>query len=67
MELINCAKCGKLQVRRPDTLCHDCLQIYISESNVIKDFVKANPGATIMDVVRETGYSVKRINEILNR
>lgn len=65
MELINCNRCGKLQVQRPDTLCADCKQIYISEASVVKEYIKMNPGASIMHVAQHTGFSVKRIKEIL--
>lgn len=65
MELINCGRCGKLQVQRPDTLCKDCQQIYIFEASVVKDYIKNNPGASLMDVVQHTGYSLRRVKEIL--
>ncbi|MFC4303181.1 hypothetical protein [Cohnella boryungensis] len=65
MELINCGRCGKLQVQRPDTLCKECQQIYISEALIVKEYIKNNPGATVMDLVQHTGYSLKRIREIL--
>jgi len=65
MELINCNRCGKLQVQRPDTLCKDCQQAYISEALIVKAFIKSNPGATLMDVVNHTGYSLRWIKEIL--
>ncbi|RKP50019.1 hypothetical protein D7Z26_19580 [Cohnella endophytica] len=65
MELINCGRCGKLQVQRPDTLCLDCQQIYIAESQAVKEYIKQNPGSSMLDVVRNTGLSIKRINEIV--
>ena len=65
MELINCGRCGKLQVQRPDTLCKDCLQLYISESLLVKEFIKMNPGATMMDLVQYTGFSIKKIKEMI--
>ncbi|MFC5404433.1 hypothetical protein [Cohnella soli] len=65
MELVNCNRCGKLQVQRPDTLCQDCKQLYLAEAQIVKDYIKANPGANIMDVARDTGYSIKRIKEMI--
>jgi len=65
MELINCGRCGKLQVQRPDTLCKDCQQDYIAEATIVKEFIKGNPGATLMDVVNHTGYSLRWVKEIL--
>jgi len=65
MELMNCGRCGKLQVQKPDTLCMDCQQIYISEALVVKAYIKNHPGATMMDLVQHTGYPLKRIKEIL--
>jgi len=65
MELINCGRCGKLQVQKPDRLCKDCQQIYLSESHAVKDYIKNNPGVTLMDVVRHTGLPLGRIKEIL--
>jgi len=67
MELINCGRCGKLQVLRPDTLCKECQQLYIAEALLVKEFIKMNPGATVMDLVKHTGYSLKKINEIIAR
>ncbi|RED58625.1 hypothetical protein [Cohnella lupini] len=67
MELVNCGRCGKLQVQRPDTLCKECQQIYVAEAQIVKNYIKSNPGATIMDVVQFTGYPMRRINEILER
>jgi len=65
MELVNCGRCGKLQVQRPDTLCKECQQVYIAESSLVKEFIKSNPGATLMDVVKHTGYSLRWVKEIL--
>ncbi|MFC4599870.1 hypothetical protein [Cohnella hongkongensis] len=65
MELINCGRCGKLQVQKPDTLCKECQQIYIAESHLVKDYVKSHPGVTLMDVVRHTGLPLRRVKEIL--
>ncbi len=65
MELINCGKCGKLQVLKPDTLCKECQRIYIAESHLVKEYVQSNPGVTLMDVVRHTGLPLKWIKEML--
>lgn len=65
MELTNCDRCGKLQVQRPDTLCNDCQQIYLAEAQVVKEFIKNHPGITMMDVARHTGFSLRKIKEML--
>ncbi|OXS60432.1 hypothetical protein B1A99_08390 [Cohnella sp. CIP 111063] len=65
MELINCGRCGRLQVQKPDTLCKECQQVYIAESHLVKDYVKNNPGVTLMDVVKHTGLPLRWIKEML--
>ncbi|BBI31363.1 hypothetical protein [Cohnella abietis] len=65
MELNNCDRCGKLQLQKRGILCTDCQQLYFNESRVIKEYIKMNPRATMMDIVQHTGLSVKRIKEII--
>jgi hypothetical protein len=67
MNLSNCSKCGKLQLKNSETLCKDCLQLHIEDTRAIKDFLLQNPRANIMDLAKQTGFSLKKVNQLVNR
>jgi hypothetical protein len=67
MGLSNCRNCGKLQMQHEDVLCSDCLKQYIEDTHIIKDFLSHNPRANVMDLVNQTGFSLKKVKELVNR
>jgi hypothetical protein len=67
MMITNCSGCGKLQLRTSQMLCQDCLKRHIEDSHRVKEFIRDNPRATVMDLVRQTGFSLKRVNELVKR
>ncbi|MBW5446430.1 hypothetical protein GE107_10195 [Cohnella sp. CFH 77786] len=63
MNLSNCRGCGKLQLRNAEALCPDCFQQHLADSRRVKAFLVNNPGASLIDLVRHTGISLKKAKE----
>ncbi|NHN31930.1 hypothetical protein [Paenibacillus agricola] len=66
MSLSNCQGCGVLHIQQKNVLCNDCLKQYIEETHIIKDFLYNHPHANVMDLVNETGFSLKKVKELVN-
>ncbi|MCR8635533.1 MULTISPECIES: hypothetical protein [Paenibacillus] len=67
MNVSNCRGCGKLHMQAVDTMCADCLKSHIADARAVRAFIQANPGANVMDLVKQTGFSLKKVNELINR
>ncbi|MFH5186500.1 winged helix-turn-helix transcriptional regulator [Paenibacillus sp. TAB 01] len=67
MNLSNCRGCGKLHLQRAHVLCADCFKLHLEQSSRIKAFLQAHPGATVIDLARETGLSLNQVNELVGR
>jgi len=65
MNLSNCCGCGKLHLLREHVLCADCFKRHVEHRSMVRQFLSAHPGASVMDVARQTGLSVKQINELV--
>jgi predicted amidophosphoribosyltransferase len=67
MILSNCSSCGKLQLQQAEALCLDCFKQFIEDTHTVKNFLNQNPYANMMDVVHQTGFSLKKVKELVNR
>lgn len=67
MNISNCRGCGKLQVQHEHVLCTDCFKLHLAQSHQVKAFLRANPGATVIDLARETGLSLSKVNELIGK
>ncbi|OXM84439.1 hypothetical protein [Paenibacillus rigui] len=67
MNLSNCRGCGKLQLQQAHVLCADCFKLHLEQSNQIKTFLRMHPGASVIDLARETGLSLSQVNELVGR
>ncbi|TDF93821.1 hypothetical protein [Paenibacillus piri] len=67
MNVSNCSGCGKLQRQAAGSMCSGCLRRHIEDSHTVKALLQANPGANIMDIAERTGFSLKKINELVGR
>lgn len=66
MNLRNCTRCGKMF--RPlsgKRICPDCVRAELEEFQAVRDFLRKNPGANILDVSEATGVPVKKIQEYI--
>lgn len=50
MELRNCSKCGKLFMFVSKRVCPDCQKAEEEEFNRIRAYIKAHPGATMVEI-----------------
>lgn len=67
MNLSNCRGCGKLHLQREQVLCTDCFKLHMEDRSKVKAFLSANPGASVMDLARHTGFSIQKVNELVKR
>ncbi|MCS7463285.1 winged helix-turn-helix domain-containing protein [Paenibacillus doosanensis] len=67
MNMSNCSGCGKLHLQPANVLCADCFKLHVADGHKIKAYLQANPGATVMDLARETGLSLKKVSEWVKR
>ncbi|MNJ45139.1 hypothetical protein D3C77_402230 [compost metagenome] len=64
MALINCDNCGVLMIWKPTHLCGECLKFRLGDVSKVKAYVAEHPQASIMEVERMTGVSLKTIQDI---
>jgi predicted amidophosphoribosyltransferase len=67
MNLMNCSGCGKLQLASYTSLCPDCLKHHVDDSHRIRAYLQQHPLATVMELSRDTGLPLKKINELVKR
>ncbi|MDR6549754.1 hypothetical protein J2736_000937 [Paenibacillus qinlingensis] len=65
MSLCNCLKCGRVFISKWETRCTSCLQLVLVDSNKVKEFVRTNPRATLIEVYHQTGVSLQTIKELM--
>jgi hypothetical protein len=64
VSLVNCKQCGKLHLQKSSSLyCTDCLGPNNQLSRDIRNYLKAHPQATVMDVHREMGVPLEKVLE----
>lgn len=65
MSLCNCEKCGQVYLSKFEKRCKTCSQLLLNESHKVKDFVRNNPRATVIEVYHQTGVSLKTIKDLM--
>lgn len=66
MALINCLNCGRLMLEKPSYLCKDCLKQQQEELKNIKAYLAKNPCATLIELQRDTGVSLRTIRAFIS-
>ncbi len=64
MTLINCMNCGQLIVRKSFHLCSGCLLAQQEDVKKIKTYLSTHPWASMIEVQRMTGVSLKTIRAL---
>jgi hypothetical protein len=64
MSLSNCTICGQVFLSSYDKVCKACVQLHLKDTRIVKEFVKMNPKATMIEVYQETGVSLRTIKEL---
>lgn len=65
MDVRNCKRCGKVFTYRGMNVCNDCFEQDQKDFNKVKDYLEENPGASLMEVSKETEIDLKIINRFL--
>lgn len=65
MQLRNCRRCGKLFNYVGKPICNECVQQDEKDFELVKAYIYDHPKATITEVSKETGVSVKKITKFL--
>lgn len=60
----NCKVCGRV-IRGDVAVCHQCSNDRREVYDVIRDYLEKYPGASKLDVQRDTGISISIINEFI--
>ena len=66
MQLRNCRRCGKLFNYVGKPICNECVQQDEKDFELVKAYIYDHPKATITEVSKETGVSVKN-HQVLKR
>lgn len=61
MDLRNCSKCNRIFAYTGSELCSRCAKSDENDFKKVKDYLYDNPGATIIEVSKETGIDEKKI------
>lgn len=64
-DLKNCPFCGKLFVDKGSGCCPECTLKQLEEKRKIKDYLEANPGARMKDVMKATGVSLNDVSSMV--
>jgi hypothetical protein len=57
-----CIRCGKMFPKNGRLYCEDCFEKAEKERDLIIEYIKKDPDATILEIIRETGVSLKSID-----
>ncbi len=61
MELVNCARCGKVFARVGKNICPDCLAEEEETFKKVREFIEENPGLTVHEVAEKCAVAPKKI------
>jgi predicted O-methyltransferase YrrM len=63
VSLMNCGHCGKLilQDKLRMNLCYECFSSQEEQFQLLKDAMRANPSANVMQLSTQTGISTTKI------
>ncbi|TCK93387.1 hypothetical protein EDC19_1580 [Natranaerovirga hydrolytica] len=62
-----CKRCSKMFKRTGKHFCDDCLEKNEKELELITEFLKKNPSATVLEIIAGTGVSIKIINILVEK
>ncbi|SNX53132.1 TIGR03826 family flagellar region protein [Thermoanaerobacterium sp. RBIITD] len=65
MNLRNCKRCGKLYTYNGIDICPECYKKDEEDFKKIRDYIDANPSATMIEVSRATEVTIKKIMDFL--
>lgn len=60
-----CNKCQEFFKKNGNQYCEKCDSGLNSSRNIIKEYIELNPGASIMEIVKETGVKLRDVNIFL--
>jgi len=60
-----CKRCGKMFDKNGKLYCKSCFEKNEREYDLITNHVRKYPNATVLDIIEETGVSLKSINCIV--
>ncbi len=60
-ELRNCPICGKVFIKLGKNLCPDCMEKEEQEYKEVRQYLKENPGASVMEIKEITGIDENKI------
>ncbi len=64
LNIINCKKCGRIfQQITSRRICPDCEKALEDKFLEVRDYIRANPNVSIMEVSREKDVSVEQIKQ----
>jgi flagellar operon protein (TIGR03826 family) len=67
VQLKNCPRCGKLFSSSGRGLCSQCLQEDARDYDLVRTYLRKNPGANMVEVNRETGVELGKIEEFIRQ
>lgn len=60
-----CKRCSKMFKKNGKLYCEDCIEKTEKEHDLIIDYIKKYQNATILEIITETGVSLKSINSLV--
>lgn len=57
-----CKRCGKMFMQNGNKYCEICLTKNEKEFDLIVNYIRKQANATVLDIITETGVSLKSIN-----
>ena len=57
-----CKSCGGMFESNRKIYCEKCDKLMENDISQIMDYIKLNPGASVLDIITNTGVSLKSIN-----
>jgi flagellar operon protein (TIGR03826 family) len=65
MEIKNCRRCGKIFQFNGNYICPACVRKEDEDFQTVKEYLRANPGATPIIVSEDTGVDIKTIDRFI--
>lgn len=60
-----CKRCSKLFEKNGKLYCQDCFEKTEKEHDLIIEYIRKYPDSTILDIITETGVTLKSINSLV--
>ncbi len=65
--LKNCDECNRVFSHPTRVLCQECYDQALRSYGAVRDYLKANPGATVAEVAKDTDTTVEVIYEYIRQ